>query len=53
VIEARRGFFAEDHNRAMVADLNGQLQVQDAEKPKTGHAVAGKTGRLHRRPGSA
>jgi DNA ligase (NAD+) len=43
VIEAAAAFFAEDHNRAMVADLIGQLQVQDAEKPKTDTAVAGKT----------
>ena len=43
VIEAAAAFFAEDHNRAMVLDLNGQLQVQDAEKPKTDTAVAGKT----------
>ena len=43
VIEAAAAFFAEDHNRAMVLDLNGQLEVQDAEKPKTDTAVAGKT----------
>ncbi len=43
VIEAAAGFFAEDHNRAMVEDLNGQLRVQDAEKPKTDTVVAGKT----------
>jgi len=43
VIEAAATFFAEDHNRAMVQDLNSQLQVQDAEKPKTDTAVAGKT----------
>jgi len=43
VIEASAAFFAEDHNRAMVLDLKGQLDVQDAEKPKTDTAVAGKT----------
>jgi DNA ligase (NAD+) len=43
VIEAAAAFFAEDHNRAMVQDLKGQLRVQDAEKPKTDTAVAGKT----------
>jgi DNA ligase (NAD+) len=43
VIEAAAAFFAEDHNRAMVQDLKGQLTVQDAEKPKTDTAVAGKT----------
>jgi DNA ligase (NAD+) len=43
VIEAARGFFAEEHNRAMVLDLTGQLQVLDAERPKQDTAVAGKT----------
>ncbi len=43
VIEAAAAFFAEDHNRAMVLDLKGQLDVQEAEKPKTDTAVAGKT----------
>ncbi|HET6970601.1 MAG TPA: NAD-dependent DNA ligase LigA [Phenylobacterium sp.] len=43
VIEAAAAFFAEDHNRAMVQDLKGQLRVQEAEKPKTDTAVAGKT----------
>ncbi|MGZ6019150.1 MAG: NAD-dependent DNA ligase LigA, partial [Phenylobacterium sp.] len=36
-------FFGEDHNRALVDDLMGQLKVQDAERPKTDTAVAGKT----------
>jgi DNA ligase (NAD+) len=43
VIEAAAAFFAEDHNRGMVQRLYDQLQVQDAEKPKTDTAVAGKT----------
>lgn len=43
VIEAAAAFFAEDHNRAMVRDLNAQLSVQAAEQPKTDTAVAGKT----------
>jgi DNA ligase (NAD+) len=43
VIEAAAAYFAEDHNRAMVQDLKGQLQVQDAELPKQDTAVAGKT----------
>jgi DNA ligase (NAD+) len=43
VIEAAAGFFAEDHNRAMVQDLKDQLTIQDAEQPKTDTAVAGKT----------
>jgi DNA ligase (NAD+) len=36
-------FFGEDHNRALVDDLMGQLRVQPAERPKTDTAVAGKT----------
>jgi DNA ligase (NAD+) len=43
VIEAAAGYFAEDHNRALVEDLRGQLTVLEAEKPKTDTAVAGKT----------
>jgi DNA ligase (NAD+) len=43
VIEAAAAYFAEDHNRAMVEDLKGQLQVRPAEKPKSDTAVAGKT----------
>ena len=43
VIEAAAAYFAEDHNRAMVEDLNGQLTVLPAEAPKTDTAVAGKT----------
>jgi DNA ligase (NAD+) len=43
VIEAAAAYFAEDHNRALVQDLRGQLAVQDAEAPKTDTAVAGKT----------
>jgi DNA ligase (NAD+) len=43
VIHAGAEYFAEDHNRALVQDLFGQLAVQDAEKPKTDTAVAGKT----------
>ncbi|ACG78719.1 DNA ligase, NAD-dependent [Phenylobacterium zucineum HLK1] len=43
VIEAAAAFFGEDHNRAMVEDLAGQLTILDAEKPKTDTAVAGKT----------
>ncbi len=36
-------FFGEDHNRALVDDLMGELRVIAAEKPKTDTAVAGKT----------
>jgi DNA ligase (NAD+) len=43
VIEAAAAYFAEDHNRGLVQDLYAQLQVQDAERPKTDTAVAGKT----------
>jgi DNA ligase (NAD+) len=43
VIEAAASYFAEDHNRRIVQDLRDQLQIQDAEKPKTDTAVAGKT----------
>jgi DNA ligase (NAD+) len=43
VIEAAAGYFAEDHNRALVEDLRRQLAIQDAERPKTDTAVAGKT----------
>jgi DNA ligase (NAD+) len=43
VIEAAAGYFAEDHNRALVQALKDQLNVQDAERPKTDTAVAGKT----------
>jgi DNA ligase (NAD+) len=36
-------YFAEAHNRALVDNLYRELIVQDAEKPKTDTAVAGKT----------
>ncbi len=43
VIEAAAAYFAEDHNRRIVQNLVAQLDIQDAEKPKTDTAVAGKT----------
>jgi DNA ligase (NAD+) len=43
VIEAAADYFGEDHNRRMVQNLIEQLQVQDAERPKTDTPVAGKT----------
>jgi DNA ligase (NAD+) len=43
VIEAAAAYFAEDHNRRIVQELVAQLTIQDAEKPKTDTAVAGKT----------
>jgi len=36
-------FFGEEHNRALVGDLLGELRVIPAEKPNTDTAVAGKT----------
>ncbi|MBI1198380.1 MAG: NAD-dependent DNA ligase LigA [Phenylobacterium sp.] len=43
VIDAAAAYFAEDHNRRIVQALKDELQVQEAEKPKTDTAVAGKT----------
>jgi DNA ligase (NAD+) len=43
VIKAMAAYFGEDHNRRIVQNLKGQLVIQDAERPKTDTAVAGKT----------
>ncbi len=43
VIAAASAFFAEAHNRAMVAALVGELSILDAERPRQDTAVAGKT----------
>ncbi|HWA61952.1 MAG TPA: NAD-dependent DNA ligase LigA [Caulobacteraceae bacterium] len=43
VIEAAAAYFAEDHNRRIVQNLVSEITIQDAEKPKTDTAVAGKT----------
>jgi DNA ligase (NAD+) len=43
VIEAAAAYFAEDHNRAIVANLVAEITIQDAERPKNDTAVAGKT----------
>ncbi|HEY3797949.1 MAG TPA: NAD-dependent DNA ligase LigA [Caulobacteraceae bacterium] len=43
VIEAAAAYFAEDHNRRIVTDLVGEIEIEDAERPKTDTAVAGKT----------
>jgi DNA ligase (NAD+) len=43
VIEAAAAYFAEDHNRRIVKELVDELEIQDAEAPKTDTAVAGKT----------
>ena len=43
VVKAAGTYFAEDHNRRIVKELSEQLDVFDAERPKTDTAVAGKT----------
>jgi DNA ligase (NAD+) len=43
VIEAAAAYFAEDHNRRILADLTAQLTILDAERPKSDTAIAGKT----------
>jgi DNA ligase (NAD+) len=43
VVKAAGAYFAEDHNRRIVKELSEQLDVFDAERPKTDTAVAGKT----------
>jgi DNA ligase (NAD+) len=43
VIAAVRAYFGESHNRGIVERLKAQVDVLDAEKPKTDSAVAGKT----------
>ena len=43
MIASARAYFAEDHNRRVVQDLVEQLDIQDAEAPKTDTAVAAKT----------
>lgn len=43
VIEAVKAYFGESHNRSIVERLTGYVRIEDAEKPKTNSAVAGKT----------
>ena len=43
VIEAAAAYFAEDHNRKIVANLVAEITILDAERPKSDTAVAGKT----------
>src|SRR5262249_39461353 len=43
VIEAIKSYFGESHNRGVVERLKKSVEVEDAEKPKTDSAVAGKT----------
>jgi DNA ligase (NAD+) len=43
VIEAAAAYFAEDHNRKIVANLVAEITILDAERPRADTAVAGKT----------
>jgi DNA ligase (NAD+) len=43
VIEAVKAYFGESHNRSIVERLTRYVTIEDAEKPKTNSAVAGKT----------
>jgi DNA ligase (NAD+) len=43
VIDAIAAYFKEPHNRGIVERLTKQVRIQEAEKPKTNTAVAGKT----------
>ncbi|MGB8638377.1 MAG: NAD-dependent DNA ligase LigA [Pseudolabrys sp.] len=43
VIEAVKAYFGESHNRGIVERLKKQVEVLDAEKPKTDSPIAGKT----------
>ncbi|HET9715440.1 MAG TPA: NAD-dependent DNA ligase LigA [Pseudolabrys sp.] len=43
VIKAVKAYFGEVHNRGIVERLKKQVEVLDAERPKTDSAVAGKT----------
>jgi DNA ligase (NAD+) len=43
VIEAVNAYFGEDHNRGIVERLTRHVKIEDAEKPKSNSAVAGKT----------
>jgi len=43
VIGAARAYFAEAHNRARVMALVEELEIEEAARPKTDTAVAGKT----------
>jgi DNA ligase (NAD+) len=43
VIEAVKSYFGESHNRGIVERLKKQVEVLDAETPKTDSAIAGKT----------
>jgi DNA ligase (NAD+) len=43
VIAAVKAYFAESHNRGIVERLTKYVTIEDAERPKTDSAVAGKT----------
>jgi DNA ligase (NAD+) len=43
VIAAVKAYFGESHNRGIVERLTKQVRIEDAERPKTDSAVAGKT----------
>jgi DNA ligase (NAD+) len=43
VIAAVKAYFGESHNRGIVERLTKEVTILDAEKPKTGSAIAGKT----------
>src|SRR5947199_1412356 len=43
VIAAVKAYFGESHNRGIVERLTAHVKIEDAEKPKTDSAVAGKT----------
>ncbi|HEU0083972.1 MAG TPA: NAD-dependent DNA ligase LigA [Bradyrhizobium sp.] len=43
VIAAVKAYFGESHNRGIVERLTRHVRIEDAEKPKTDSAVAGKT----------
>jgi DNA ligase (NAD+) len=43
VIEAAAAYFAEDHNRRIVAALVAEITVAEVERPKTETAIAGRT----------
>jgi DNA ligase (NAD+) len=43
VIRAAGAYFAEDHNRKIVANLARQVTIEDVERPRSDTAIAGKT----------
>jgi DNA ligase (NAD+) len=43
VIDSLRDYFAESHNRDRIERLAAQVEIADAEKPRTDSVIAGKT----------